>query len=113
MRAPTRFKGPAPLTNAAANMYVVPASSLAVLRQIHVSNPTGNAVGLTLSIGADAAGTRLYDSYSIPAAAAGVIASVMDFFCYHPVAAGEVVQAFCATQNALVIEISGDLITLG
>jgi hypothetical protein len=107
MKAATRFAGPALITNSAATKYTVPASSLAVIRHIHVSNPTGSTVTFTLSIGSDAAAVRLFDAYSI---AAG---TVLDHFCYYPVAAAEIVQALAGTTNVATLTISGDLITLG
>lgn len=106
-RAALRFAGPALITNAAATKYTVPAASLAVIRHIHVENPTASAVTFTLSIGADAAGTRLFDAYNIPAG------TVLDHFCYYPVAAAEVVQALAGTTNVMTLTISGDLLTVG
>lgn len=113
MRAPTRFSGPAWLTNAAATKYTVPAASLAVVRHIHISNPSGNAINVSVSIGADVNTARIFDAFSIPAAAPGVQASVLDHWCYYPVAAAEVVQAFASTTNTVTFTMSGDLITLG
>jgi len=109
----TLFYGPAQLSNAAATKYTVPAGNIAVIRHIHVENPSGSPVTFTMSIGADAAGTRIYDAYSIPGAAAGVTNSVMDFFCYYPVAAGTVIQAFGGTNNILTLTFGGDLLSAG
>jgi hypothetical protein len=106
-KALTEFFGPAQLTNAAATKYTVPASSLAIIRYIHVSNPTGAAVTFTMSIGADAAATRIYDVLSIPSG------SVFDVWCLHPVAAATIIQAFAGVAASLVLTFSGDLITLG
>ena len=39
-RTPTRFAGPALVTNSAATKYTVPGSTVALVRAIHVSNPT-------------------------------------------------------------------------
>lgn len=101
-RTPKRLAGPAQVSNAAATKYTVPGSTTAVVRHIHVSNPSGNAVTFTLSIGTDAAGTRLFDAYSIPAN------TVFDHFCYHVLAAAEIIQAFAGTNNVLTLTISGD-----
>lgn len=106
-RAATRFHGPAQVSNAAATKYTVPAASLAVVRHVHISNPSGSAVTFTMSIGSDAAATRVFDAYSI---AAG---SVVDHFCYYAVAAAEIIQALAGTNNILTLTIDGDLITLG
>lgn len=113
MRAPTRFSGPALVTSSVVTKYTVPALSKAVIRHIHIQNPSGSAVTITISIGADAAGTRIFDAFSIPAAGAGVAASVFDHWCYYVVDAAEIVQAVAGTTNILTMTIDGDLITLG
>jgi len=108
-----RLFGPAQLSNAAATKYTVPASTKTVIRSIHLQNPSGTAVNFTMSIGADAAGTRIYDSYSIPAAAAGQPASVLDLFCYYVLDATEIVQAFASTGATLVLTLNGQELTPG
>jgi hypothetical protein len=112
-RTPKRLAGPAQVSNAAATKYTVPLATKTVVRHIHVQNPSGAAVTFTLSIGADAAATRLFDAYSIPAAAAGVVGSVFDHFCYYVLETGEILQAFAGTNNILTLTIDGDEITLG
>jgi hypothetical protein len=107
MRAPTRFAGPAQVSNAAATKYTVPSASKAVFRHIHISNPSGSAVTFTASIGADAAATRIFDAYSIAAN------TIFDHFCYYVIDAAEIFQAFAGTNNILTLTIDGDLITLG
>lgn len=96
-----RFFGPAQLTNAAATKYTCPALTVAVIRRMRVSNPTGGAVTFTLSIGADAAGTRLYDGVSIPAGGA------LDIWGPFSLAATEIVQSFAGANTSLVLEIDG------
>jgi hypothetical protein len=112
-RTPKRLAGPAQVSNAAATKYTVPSATKTIIRQIHVQNPSGSAVTLTISIGADAAGTRLYDAYSIPAAAAGVTGSVIDIFGYWVMDTTEILQAFAGTNNILTLTIFGDEYTLG
>lgn len=112
-RIPKRLAGPALVTNTAATKYTVPALTKTVVRHIHVQNPSGSAVTFTMSIGTDAAGTRIYDSYSIPAAAAGVTGSVVDFYPYYVLEAAEIIQAFAGTTNILTLTIDGDEIVLG
>jgi len=107
-----RLHGPAQVSNAAATKYTVPANTRTILRQIHVQNPSGSAVTFTLSIGADAAAVRLYDAFSIPAAAAGERESVKDFYCYHVLEAAEVIQAFAGTNLILTLTLNGDVIQL-
>ena len=100
--AQKRLYGPAQLTNAAVDTYEVPAGRRALVRHIHISNPSAAAVDLTLSVGADAAAARLFDGYPIPAD------DVYDWYGYLPLAAAEKIQALGSTTLVLVIEISGD-----
>lgn len=101
-RIPVRMAGPALVSNAAATKYTVPANRKGIVRHVHVSNPTGGAVTFTMSIGADAAATRLFDAYSIAAGA------VLDHFCYYVLSAAEIIQALSGTNNVLTLTIDGD-----
>lgn len=112
-RIPKRLYGPAQVATGPATVYTVPALTKAIIRHLHVSNPSGSPVTLTVSIGASAAGTRLLDSFSIPAAAAGVTDSVKDIFWYQIMEAAEILQLAAGTNNILVITINGDEIVLG
>lgn len=112
-RTAKRLFGPAQISNAAATKYTCPALTKTIIRHIHVQNPSASVVTFTMSIGADAAGLRLYDAYSIPAAGVGVSDNVRDFFGYWVVDAAEIVQAFAGTTNILVLTIFGDELTLG
>jgi hypothetical protein len=102
-----RLAGPAQVSNAAATKYTAPASTTAVIRQVHIQNPSAAAVTFTMSIGADAAATRVFDAFSIPAA------STYDWYGYVVVAAAEIVQAFAGTNNILTLTIFGDELTPG
>lgn len=106
-RIPTRLHGPAQVSNAASTKYTVPAVTKTIVRHVHIQNPSGAAVTFTMSIGADAAGVRLFDAYSIAAN------SVLDHFCYYVLAAAEIIQALAGTNNILVLTIDGDEIVLG
>ena len=106
MRAPSRLYGPAQLGNTTATRYTTPAVTLAVVRLIHIYDPTGGATW-TLSIGADAAGTRLYD------AMATVADTPQDHWCYHTLQPAEIIAAHASAATQVVMVISGDLITLG
>lgn len=112
-RTATRLHGPAQVSNVATTKYTVAAGQKVVVRHIHVQNPSGAPVTFTLTIGADAAAVRLFDAFSIPAAAAGVTANVIDHFCFYVLEAGEVIQALAGTTNILVLTINGEVITLG
>ena len=112
-RTPKRLYGPALVATGPATVYTVPALTKTIIRHIHISNPSGSAVTITLSIGADAAGTRLLGAYSIPAAAAGVTDSVRDLFFYQIMDAAEILTLSAGTNNILNITINGDECTLG
>jgi len=102
-----RFAGPAQVSNVAATKFTVSANEKAIIRHIHIENPSGGAVTFTASIGADAAATRIFDGFSI---AAG---SVFDHFCYYVLEATEIFQAFAGTNNVLTLTIDGDRSVLG
>jgi len=112
-RIPKRLYGPALIATGPTTVYTVPALTKTIIRYIHISNPSGAPVTFSLSIGADAAGTRLYQTYSIPAAAAGVVDSVRQIFVYLIMDAAEILTLSAGTNNILVIAINGDEIVLG
>jgi hypothetical protein len=112
-RTPKRLWGPAQVATGPATVYTVPANTKTILRHLHINQPSASPVTLSISIGADAAGTRFYDAYSIPAKAAGVTDSARDVFVYIPLEAGEIVQLSAGTNLVLVVIGSGDEITLG
>ena len=114
-RTPKRLAGPALVATGPTTIYTVPASTKTVLRHVHVSNPSGSPVTFTMSIGADAAGTRLIGAYSIPAAAAGVplSSSAPDIWLYVPMEATEILTVSAGTNNILTVTVGGDEITLG
>ncbi|HET7713853.1 MAG TPA: hypothetical protein VFK94_06460 [Patescibacteria group bacterium] len=101
-----RLHGPAQVSNAAATKYTVPAGTKTLVRHVHISNPSANAVTFTMSIGADAAAVRLFDAYSIPAG------TVFDWFPFMIIDATEIIQALAGTNNILVLEIFGTEYTL-
>lgn len=112
-RTPKRLWGPAQVATGPATIYTVPAGTKTIVRHIHVNNPSGSPVTLTLSIGADAAGARWYETYSIPAKAPGVTDSARDIFLYLVLEAAEVLQMAAGTNNILVSVGNGDELTLG
>lgn len=112
-RTPKRIVGPAPIATGPTTVYTVPASTKTILRWLHLQNPSGSPVSFTLSIGADAAGTRLWATYSIPAAAVGVTDSVRDIPFYMIMDAAEILTLSAGTNNILVIAISADEYTPG
>ena len=104
-RTPKRLFGPAQISNAAATKYTVPAVTKTIISYIHVDNP-GASINLTMSIGADAAGTRIYDAFPIPT-------GPYDIWCYHVLEAAEILQAFASLTNQIVLTIDGDECSLG
>jgi len=102
-----RLYGPAQLGNTTATRYTVPALTKTRIVHIHVSNPTASAVTLTVSIGADAAGTRLFDAYSIPAG------TVLDHYGNWILDAAEVFAAHASAATSLVMSVFGQEMTLG
>lgn len=93
-----RLAGPAALTGVAATKYTTPAAIRTIVRHIHVSNTGVGAIAFTLSIGVDAAGTRIFDAISIAAGA------VLDHYCYYVLTAAEVIQAFGGVAGVLTID---------
>jgi hypothetical protein len=106
-RIATRFHGPDHLTTTATTKLTVAANEKAIIRHIHVSNPSGGAVTLTMSIGADTTATRIFDAYSI---AAG---SVFDHYPMYVLEETEIMQAFAGTANVLTLTIDGERSVLG
>lgn len=113
-RVPTRFAGPVQLTNADATYFTAPASGGtpngggAILRHIHVINPSGAPVTFTLAIGTTAtAANRIYDALSI---AAG---GLLDTFCYYVLGPGETLHAIAGTTLVLDMTLDGDLTFVG
>lgn len=102
---PRRLIGPTVLANAAATLYTVPTGSTVIVRHIRVANTTGGAVTATLSIGADAAGTRLLPALSVAAN------SVYDWTGFLVVNSAEIIQGFAGAATSLTITISGVEVT--
>lgn len=113
MKTPTRIVGPAQIATGPATIYTVPASTKTVIRKIHLQNPSGSPVTVTLSIGADAAATRILDAFSIPAAAAGVTGSVYTLWGPFTLTAAEVLQAAAGTNNIVTITVDAEVYTVG
>ncbi len=103
---PKRLYGPAQIATGPATVYTVPAATKTVLRKLELSNPSGSAVTVTMSIGADGATTRVLSGYSIPAN------SVYDRWLYEVLEVGEIITLSAGTNNILVVTINGDERTL-
>ena len=72
-----------------------------VVKMITVCNETANAVAFTISIGADAAGRRIFRSVLLPAH------TTWDMPVWHHLGAGERMQGFASTADAITCTISG------
>jgi len=103
---PLRLHGPAQVATGPATKYTVPAATKTVVRHVHIQNPSGSPVTFTMSVGADAVGTRVFDAFSIPAN------SVYDWWTYLVLEAAEIIQAGAGTNNILTLTIDGDARTL-
>jgi hypothetical protein len=97
-----RLFGPAQLAGASATIYTVPANRRGCVRHIHLINPTGGAVTVTMGIGVDAAGTRILDAKSLAAA------EVYDLYCKIDLEAAETLRAHASAAASIVATIGGD-----
>lgn len=102
-----RLFGPALLTNASATKYTTPSATLTEIRLLHVSNGTTSAATVTVSIGADAAGTRIIDAESIPPN------STREYWGPHYLAAAEILAAFSGTTGVVTLTVEGSEISVG
>lgn len=100
-----RLVGPKQLASTTATEYTVPGGTTAVIRHIHLSNPTASPVTVTMSIGADAAGTRFFSGYVIPAG------SVFGYPCNIVMATTEILAMNADTATALVALVDGIEVT--
>lgn len=103
-----RIVGPAQLSASAATLYTAPAGVRAVIKRIHIVNTDAAPHTPTLSIGADAAGTRLYSVSPTIAASGGYF----DDYANYPVEPGEVLQGFADLASKLTIIVTADLIAV-
>lgn len=99
-----RAVGPAALPAASAAVFTVPAGMRFVIRHIHAQNRSGSSRTFTLSIGGDAATTRLYDAYPLAAGAS------LDNRRKYVLAAGEAIQAYASAADDVILTITGELI---
>lgn len=100
-----RIVGPILLTNSSVTLYTVPALTQAIVRNIIVANTSATAATARLSIGVDAAGTRILPEVSIPAN------SVYDWSGFLVMEAAETLRGQSGTTDVLAITVSGVLVT--
>lgn len=104
MGLPARIFGPALVATGPTTVFTAAANERVRNVYVWVSNPTASAVSYTLSIGADAAGTRLIGTNTIPNIPAN---STQQFgpFVVHP---SEIITASAGTNNVLNHSAVGD-----
>ena len=100
-----RLVGPVLITNAEVTWYTVPTAATAIIRSIHIVNTSGTAATATISIGADAAGTRLLGAHSVAAN------SEYDLSTFLVMTAAETLRGQAGTTNVLTITVSGIEVT--
>lgn len=96
-----RLVGPTQLTASAATVYTVPASTTALLRHMRVVNTGTVAATITVSIGADAAGTRIWAGQTVQPG------GFLDWSGLMVMAAAETLQAYASAASTLTLTISG------
>lgn len=107
-----RLFGPVQVATGPATVYTSPALTKTRIKYLWINNPSAGIVTLTLSVGADAAGTRLLDVYNIPAKGAGVTDSVRPMFVDIILEPGEILQMAAGTNNILVVMATGEQETI-
>ncbi len=96
-----RLVGPAALANTSTTVYTVPALTTTVVRNIRVVNTTSGTVTFTMSIGVDAAGTRIYHAYSVSPS------DVYDWSGCIVLGAAETLRAYASAATSLTLTVSG------
>lgn len=93
-----RVFGPALVATGPTTVLTAGATERIEIQVIMVSNPTASAVNFTVSIGADAAGTRIIGTNTVANCPANALTP---FYGPWIVKEGEVVQLSAATNNVL------------
>jgi hypothetical protein len=101
---PKRLVGPKLVDSTPEDSYTVAANRRAIIRHIHISNPTGGAVTYKVGIGDDTAAPnlRILDGQSVAAGA------VFDHFGYYVLAAAEKIFCTASADDTTTITISGE-----
>lgn len=94
--------GPLLLTDSPATIFTSTGRSL--IHVIWVSNPSGADVDLTMSVGTDAVGTRLFDGFPIGADSERGFRQVL------VLEDGEILQAFASQDAVLDVLLDGQLL---
>lgn len=97
---PKRLAGPVAMGTSATTFYTAPGSTTAIVRHLRVVNTTNGPITFKMSIGADAAGTRIYSDFSVPAN------DVYIWNGFEVLAAGETLRGVAAGAG-LTLTVSG------
>ena len=96
-----RLYGPAQPGVTAATVYTVPAGKTSSLQYLHASNDTALQANLTISVGADAAATRILDAFPLPPH--GLLSLPMVI----TLTAAEIIQVLQGTASAITVILNG------
>lgn len=104
------ISGPAFLSNAAADIYTPPASTIyTVIRHIHIANVTTGAVAFTLykgATGGSAAGTELFKLVSVPAN------SYVDYYPIMKMTSTDFLSGLAGAASSLTITVEGEQVVV-
>jgi len=107
MSVPARFYGPALLSTSPTTLFTAAASKRSLIELIHVMNESASSATLTLSIGTDGSGTRIYDSFTFRPNEMRAITT------YLVLNEGEVFQGFSGSASAILLTVSGRVSDVG
>lgn len=100
-----RIVGPLQLPVAATTLWTVPDGFRAEVRSLDLNNPSGSLRKVTLSIGSDAAGTRVEELFDVPAGGSENKRRGFN----HTLEAGEVLQGYADSAGVVVATINAYL----
>lgn len=104
--AAKRLAGPtSPAVTTATTIYTVPASTTAIVRGLLVTNTSLFQPTFTMSVGTDAAGTRIFASVGL------AIGEAFDWTGFLVLTAAEILQFTTNTASALTVTVSGIEVT--
>lgn len=98
VRGYQRIVGPQQFATSPTDLYTVPSGFRARIRKVYVNNPTGAEIEFTLSVGTDAANTRLLDQKAVAAGESYSGRRATD----HVLTAGEKIQGFSDSASTVL-----------
>lgn len=100
-----RLGGPEKIGTAEETLYTAGGSTVAIIRNIHICNTTAAGATIKMSIGADAAGTRIMSDVRVEAY------SMYDWSGFLVLGNSETLRAQSGTADALTVTVSGVEVT--